>query len=256
MDLQLEQIERQFDRAAATYDSVSFVQRQMADQLVSKMPTQLDGPLVDLGCGTGELLHRISQRTPATNLTGVDISSAMLERTRNRIPGVQVIKADLAALPLAQDSFRWAVSNAAIQWCDSTAVFSELRRIVRRGGRVFISTFGPATMWQWRETIGSVPGTSDRVHIFPSPEQLSDQLEAAGFTSIENRVETIDVHFDSVRSMFDSIRKLGATNARQDRPTGLAGKQWFQQVNAAFEERRECDGMLNLTYECCYLFAS
>lgn len=256
VDLQLEQIERQFDRAAATYDSVASVQRQMADQLLLEIPAQLDGPLVDLGCGTGDLLYKLSERTSATNLTGIDISSAMLEQTRHRVPGAQAIKADLAALPLDDNSCRWAVSNAAIQWCDSKAVFSELRRVLQPGGRAFISTFGPSTMWQWRETIESVSSTGNRVHTFESVEQLTSGLRASGFASVESRIENVDIQFDSVRAMFDSIRKLGATNARRDRPTGLSGRQWFQQITEAFEERRERDGMLNLTYECCYLFAS
>lgn len=254
MDLQREQIERQFDRAAATYDSVASLQRQMADRLLAKMPSTFDGPLVDLGCGTGDLLQKLAHRTSATNLTGVDISSAMLEQTQIRVPQARLIKSDIASLPVAENVFRWAVSNAAIQWCDSGAVFSELRRILQPGGNAFLSTFGPTTMKQWRETLASVSG-DDRVHSFPTIEQLKAQLKAAGFASVESKTEMVDIQFDSVRTMFDSVRKLGATNARRDRPTGLSGRKWLQEVTDAFEETRDSNGLLTLTYECCYLFA-
>ena len=251
MDLHPEQIEKQFDRAAATYDSVASLQRQMADQLLTSIPSSFEGPLVDLGCGTGDLLEKLSQRTSATNLTGIDISSAMLERVQLRVPQAHVIKADLASLPLEDESCQWAVSNAAIQWCDSASVFSELRRILRPDGQAFISTFGPDTMKQWRSTLASVSG-GDRVHSFQSVEQLTAQLKSAGFTSVESKTETVDLRFDSVATMFDSVRKLGATNARRDRPTGLSGRQWFQQVTDAFEKSRDHHGLLTLTYECCY----
>jgi len=256
VDLQPEQIERQFDRAAQTYDSVASVQRQMADRLLAEIPATIDGPLVDLGCGTGDLLQKLSHQTSPANLTGIDISSAMLELTRRRVPGANIIKADLASLPLEDNSCQWVVSNAAIQWCDSATVFSELRRILRPGGRAFISTFGPNTMRQWREAFASLDNSGDRVHSFQSIELLADQLTAAGFTSVESKSETIDVQFDSVRSMFDSVRKLGATNARRDRPTGLSGRQWLEQVTRAFEKTRDQDGQLTLSYECYYLFVS
>ena len=82
---------------------------------------------------------------------------------------------------------------------------------------------------------------------------MVQQLRDAGFESIESKTETVDVQFETVRAMLDSVRKLGATNARRDRPTGLSGKQWLQQVTEAFEKRRDGNKMLNLTYECCYL---
>ena len=144
VDLELEQIERQFDRAAATYDSVASVQRQMADRLLAEIPMSLDGRVVDLGCGTGGLLEQLTQRTSPTNLIGIDISSAMLEQTRKRVPQAELIKADLAVLPLEDNSCRWAVSNAAIQWCDSAAAFSELRRVLdSRRASVFVDVWPP-----------------------------------------------------------------------------------------------------------------
>lgn len=256
MDLELEQIERQFDRAAATYDSVASVQRQMASRLLEKIPVQLDGTLIDLGCGTGELLQKLAQRIPADRLTGVDISSAMLRQTQARSPQVKTVKANLAALPFEADCFNWAVSNAAIQWCNAHDFFAELRRILGPKGRAFISTFGPDTMWQWRKALGSVAGENNRVHAFPSIDHLTNELRSTGFREVESMKETIDFQFDSVRTMFDSIRKLGATNARRDRPSGLSGRQWLQQVTEAFESTRDDNGMLRVTYECYYLFAS
>ena len=261
MDLQREQIERQFDRAASTYDSVASLQRQMADRLLAKIPSAIDGPVVDLGCGTGDLLQKLSHRTSAINLTGVDISSAMLEQTRLRVPEARVIKSDIASLPMEDHSFQWAVSNAAIQWCESASVFSELRRILQPNGQAFLSTFGPSTMSQWRETLASVSNSDsgfvsskDRVHSFTPIEQLTSQLKAAGFASVESEIKMVDVKFDSVRTMFDSVRKLGATNARRDRSSGLSGRKWLQRVTDAFEETKDSNGLISLTYECYYLF--
>ncbi len=255
VDLQQEQIERQFDRAAATYDSVASLQRQMADRLLADLPSQLEGHCVDLGCGTGALLQKLAKRIDVRKLTGVDLSSAMLNQARQRVPQAQFVKGDLASIPLDDDSFSWATSNAAIQWCDSRIVFSELQRILRPDGQAFISTFGPGTMQQWRDALEHIGTVKPRVHTFKNIQQLTDEMKDAGFRSVSSRSETIDVYFDSVREMFSSVRKLGATNARADRAKGLAGRRWLDQITDAFEKQRNPNGKLCLTYECCYLVA-
>lgn len=255
MELQKEQIERQFDRAATTYDSVAALQRQMADRLLEELPAQLDGTLIDLGCGTGDLLQKLANRMDPSKLTGLDLSSAMLGQTANRVPQARLVKADLANVPFDDDSFAWITSNAAIQWCDSSVVFSEMRRLLQPTGQAFVSTFGPRTMHQWRDTMANVGSNNERIHTFKPVEQLSDEMKEAGFSTVDQKTETIDTYFDSVQAMFDSVRKLGATNARRDRSIGLSGRRWFEQVTKAFEQRRNADGKLCLTYECCYLFA-
>jgi SAM-dependent methyltransferase len=64
------------------------------------------GMLLDLGCGTGA--HTIAFREHGWDVTGVDASADMLRRARER--GLDVIQADVTALPFADASFDAVVS--------------------------------------------------------------------------------------------------------------------------------------------------
>src|SRR6202035_2181912 len=53
--------------------------------------------LLELGCGTGAVLHGLSA---VTSLAGMDISSNMLDIARARLPGVQFIHGDISSFDL------------------------------------------------------------------------------------------------------------------------------------------------------------
>lgn len=249
MNLQSAQIERQFDRAAATYDDVASLQREMADCLLKRIPGMARGTMVDLGCGTGDTLAKLADQT-SLELTGVDLSAAMLEHARTKVPTATLLKADLQHLPFEDAAFDWAVSNAALQWCDATTALTEMFRILRPGGRLLLTTFGPATLHQWRDAMSAISDAHDRVHRFPSAENLLKIMQQAGFTEVEFHEQRRDQNFNSVSEMLDSIRKLGATNARRDRAAGLSGRQWLRQLKETLESQRNGSGRLTLTYQC------
>src|SRR5262249_18147670 len=89
-----------------------------------------DGPgtLVDVGCGTG--VHAATFAKRGWSVVGVDISDDLLARARER--GVEVVNADAAALPFANESFDAAVS----MWThtdvdDFAAAVREIARVLR-----------------------------------------------------------------------------------------------------------------------------
>lgn len=59
-----------------------------------------DARILDLGCGNGELAHRLSQRDFSGVYTGLDSSTTLLEIARERLPehpGIRFLEADIAA---------------------------------------------------------------------------------------------------------------------------------------------------------------
>jgi SAM-dependent methyltransferase len=88
------------------------------------------GQLVDVGCGTGAFSAAIAER--GWTVTGVDISEDQLRLARQR--GIDVIRADAAALPFEDTAFDAAVST----WThtdvdDFAAVLAEVARVLRPG---------------------------------------------------------------------------------------------------------------------------
>lgn len=100
--------------------------------------------VVDLGCGRGgDLLRAAALVGPAGLAVGVDRSEEMLAeaaRRTSRATNVRLVRSAFAPLELASGSADCVVSNCAINHApDKEAVFRELHRVLRPGGRFVVS---------------------------------------------------------------------------------------------------------------------
>ncbi len=110
---------------------------------------ELAGPapgevVVDLGCGRGGDLMRALERVGETGaVIGIDASPAMVAAARARITAhrnARVVRGDLAAIPLPDGIADVVVSNCSINHApDKPAVFREVARLLRPGGRMVVS---------------------------------------------------------------------------------------------------------------------
>ncbi len=221
----------------------------MADGLLSRFKSSLLNDTIriaDLGCGTGYLLEQLLQ-LGFDELHGFDIAGEMLAvvESSTNIPSSRLTEADLQALPVPDQQFDVVFSNAAIQWCDTARAATEIQRVLRPGGHGFISTFGPQTLEQWRSVFESHGHSS--VHRFESPAQLTAQFEAAGLRLNQIETKLVSQSFSSVKEMFASIRKLGASNATVSRKP--ISKSAYRSIHAGFEQQLAREKILNLTFE-------
>jgi arsenite methyltransferase len=99
--------------------------------------------VLDLGCGAGtDLLVAAQMVGPEGRAIGVDMTPAMLERARQSAAAMGVANVELhesliESLPLPDESVDVVISNGVIDLVpDKDAVFSELDRVLRPGGRL------------------------------------------------------------------------------------------------------------------------
>ena len=102
--------------------------------------------VLDIGCGAGtDTLVAAQMVAPTGQVTGIDMTPEMLSRARAAAAemgaqNVDFVEGDVEKLPFAADSFDVAVSNGVIDLIpDKDAVFSEIFRVLRRGGRLQIA---------------------------------------------------------------------------------------------------------------------
>lgn len=100
--------------------------------------------LLDVGCGSGNLLKLIQEKGVDTALTGVDNSGTMLRRAKRKLaPGVTLERSELIAFLNAQpdSSFdRIALVNVAYAVPDRIELWRECLRVVKPGGRIVMTT--------------------------------------------------------------------------------------------------------------------
>ena len=99
--------------------------------------------VLDLGCGAGlDSLVAAQMVGPGGSVTGIDMTPEMLAKARAAaaelgLENVRYVEADAEQLPFADETFDVVTSNGVIDLIpDKDAVFSELHRVLRPGGRV------------------------------------------------------------------------------------------------------------------------
>jgi arsenite methyltransferase len=99
--------------------------------------------VLDLGCGAGTDLLIAAQMTGADGrVIGIDMTSSMLERARagaeaTGLANVELHHGLIEDLPLADESVDVVISNGVIDLVpDKDAVFAEIDRVLRPGGRL------------------------------------------------------------------------------------------------------------------------
>lgn len=104
-----------------------------------------DGRVLDVGTGPGRVPLAIVEAVPGLHVDGIDLSPSMIEHAREAAAAadlrdrVTFVVADVADLPYSADTFDMAVSSMSQHhWTDVRASVSELCRVVRPGGRIWI----------------------------------------------------------------------------------------------------------------------
>ncbi len=102
--------------------------------------------ILDIGCGTGELEKRIASRYPGVRIVGVDSSSEMLAKARQKLRGKEEVSFQLgdanSRLPFAGESFNSVVSSNCFHYFVQPSTFlEEAGRVLKPGGSLVIEDF-------------------------------------------------------------------------------------------------------------------
>lgn len=249
------QVRRAFSRSAPGYEAVAKLQREVESRLLESLDYYADANpakplpqvLLDVGSGPGRAAAAMQRRWPKARVVALDLALPMLRGARRsgwnplrRAPAR--LCADARALPLGDASVDVLFSNLCLQWIDDLpAVFAGFRRVLRPGGLLLASSFGPGTLRELRDAFAhadSVPHVSP----FASIAQFGDALMHAGFRDpVLDRDLFVEGHADLAALMRD-LRALGATNALHARRHTLTGKARFAAARAAYEAERRAAG--------------
>ncbi|HSC75574.1 MAG TPA: malonyl-ACP O-methyltransferase BioC [Pseudomonadales bacterium] len=244
-----------FSRAASSYDNAAQLQRNIGSALLSALPDNMAGTVIDIGCGTGfisrELLKKYGRDT---NVIALDFSSGMLQSIMKNQTDIVCVRADMEQMPFATRTADWLISNLALQWANAPLqCFQQWRHILKPDGELFFATFLPGTLREleqsWREV-------DDAIHVnrFIDHGILLDALHAAEFLHVESVTATHTVYYPEVSALARELKAIGAHNMNKGQATGMTGKQRWKKMQATYELLRSERG-LPATYEVLYVSA-
>jgi malonyl-CoA O-methyltransferase len=262
-------VRRAFSRASSSYADAAKLQHEVEARLLESLDYYAEGRaadaqapavVVDLGCGPGGASRAMRARWPKARVLSIDLALPMLRAQVDPPAGLigalrqrlarapERVCADARALPLAEHSVDLLFSNLCLQWIeDLPAVFAGFRRVLKPGGMLVLSTFGPDTLYELRGAFASADAVP-HVSPFASIAQFGDALIGSGFRNPVLDRDELVTRYDDLPALMRELRAIGATNALRARRHTLTGKARFAAAANAYEPLRD-NGRLPATWE-------
>lgn len=125
--------------SAARYDiAMGRWSRRLASAFLDFAAPAADGPLIDVGCGTGSLALAAAMRFPQASVLGVDLLPEYVAAAlRHAAPNARFEAGSAHALPVEAARFGSALSQLVLNDIpDPDRALAEMVRVTRPGGRV------------------------------------------------------------------------------------------------------------------------
>jgi demethylmenaquinone methyltransferase / 2-methoxy-6-polyprenyl-1,4-benzoquinol methylase len=200
-----------FDRLAPRYDAMNalisgFQEPRWRRRAIALTELRPGMSAIDVATGTGKVAMGLADVVGTFgHVLGVDVSKAMIERARtanaDRVE-LEFVFGDALELPADDGTFDAAtIAFGMRNLPDYEGAFREMRRVLRRGGRVVCleiarpqSILGRVGgLWFERAVpfIGRLIGEQDAyaylvasVRAYPSPEHIAETMRAAGLVEV------------------------------------------------------------------------
>jgi demethylmenaquinone methyltransferase/2-methoxy-6-polyprenyl-1,4-benzoquinol methylase len=204
-----------FARIAGRYDVANHLLSGGIDfwwrkRLVRAVHDARPRDVLDLATGSGDVAFAISDGLPRTvRITGMDFCQPMLDEAvkkraaNTRWAGIEFRQGDGMALPLGDAEYdAVTISFGLRNMADRHKALSEMRRVLRPGGRLFVLEFSQPYAWfrpfyfgYLKYILPAIAGvvTGDRgayeylcgsIEQFPARAAMSEELLQAGFSTV------------------------------------------------------------------------
>lgn len=201
-----------FAQIAPRYDAANRVISAGMDEgwrkrAIAILAAPRGGQVLDLCCGTGDVVFHLLRTDPSLHVTGVDFCEPMLRTARARASretrgDAAFVEADVMKLPFEDRSFDGATMGFSMRnVVDIDATLREIRRVLRPGTRFVNLDMSKAPNRAWKAffdlyfyrvvpLIGGLVGGSRAAYTYlpqslthhPNAEALRERFNTAGFT--------------------------------------------------------------------------
>ena len=244
-----------WDAAAALYDSAWAEQLRPAHKSLLTMAALEPGmDVLETACGTGLVTLQVADIVaPGGSVLATDIAGEMATETANNatskgLSNVNTARMGGEELDLEEDAFDAAICALGLMYFpDPEKAISEMRRVVKPGGRVTVTLWGERRNCGWAGIFSIVDAQvkSEVCPLFFSlgvPGALSAAMRAAGLDQVEENRQTTELIFADSESLLSAQIDAG--------PVALAAKRFSpkarREVESAFLESvlkyRHADG--------------
>jgi ubiquinone/menaquinone biosynthesis C-methylase UbiE len=138
----IDPVVKEYAAQARDYDRTwSFYIEATTQETLKRIPMSAHARVLDVGCGTGEVLRRLRAKYPDSTLAGIDPVEEMLNVAREKLSGKEDLRAGYAdALPWRVGSFDVVVSCNMFHYITHPVeALQEMARVLRPGGVIVMT---------------------------------------------------------------------------------------------------------------------
>lgn len=192
---------------------------RLARVFVDFVGVPADGPVLDVGCGTGVLAAEVARRNRGRRVIGIDVSEPYLQFARTQrgtAANLAFERADVSALPFADGVFTASLAQLVLNFVpDPLVAIGEMVRVTQPGGVIAgaVWDFCGGLVYQrlfWDTACAIDPSAAvarDRLfsHPLAQPDGLTRLWSAAGIGHCEISSLTIRMDFASFADYWDPL---------------------------------------------------
>lgn len=148
--------------------------------------------ILDIGCGTGKLAHRMVTHHRDARVFGIDLSESMIRAGQHRIATqkrIHLSVADSEHLPFADSTFDYVTcSNSFHHYPNQLAALREMYRVLRPGGKLFLTDGYRDSLLGWLiYDVFVTKFEGGNVYHLPAAKFVLEFAEA-GFSDVRQRI--------------------------------------------------------------------
>lgn len=135
-------VQEEYEKLASFYDRRwAFYINATVQATLKRITIRDQASVLDLGCGTGVLLQRLTKQYPTAKLSGLDTSAAMLAiAQQKRLDSVQLQTGAADQLPFPEHHFDLVISTSAFHYFQNPEkAFQEIRRVLKPQGQLTLT---------------------------------------------------------------------------------------------------------------------
>lgn len=252
-------VKKSFSRHAREYDDYADFQREAGEILMKMLQNQYQN-ILDLGCGTGTYLKKLTEKYHPQHSIAFDLSDAMLEVTKEKLgsqASVQYVCADMDEFIFPPSSLDLVFSNLCVQWSSDLAkLMQKLSQSLKKSGEIHFSILGGSTLAELRALQQKLfPKAVTALHPFISQDALRTIMATSDFSYFFIEKKVTQKKYASASDLLRRLKHIGAQSAAGENTAFEYGPKQFGKLLKTYDEVFKLEDGVVATYETYYVSA-
>ena len=243
-----------FSKRATTYDTHSFIQKEVNNRLLSRLDLikHDKSNVLEIGSGTGKLSQDLQQKYPHINIISMDLSYEMSLVHKKKNDNAKCVVGNAENLPFQLSTFDTLLSSLTLHWCNiDSNLFVKFSNLLIPNGLLLFSVAGPDTFKEFKKCPPDIYEKL-RFNAYLDMHHYGDFLLHSDFKDPVVDNEQITIEFSTFSQLLKSIRLTG-TNITDSLNREHITKSEYNTIKSCLYN--DASGSFELTYDIIYGYA-